>query len=668
MGISAFRRKQILMLEGIEYTMIREVEPGLWQLEGRATGRIREIQTQELLRLYAEGKIVFERAMRAALDPQKNFIQSVRHTEHIPDLKDDEETRAAKLKRAYVLAIWDHLVNPALLTSVIREVWEKHKKPAKPPHWTTVVRWRNRYVEHGKDVAALRPRRCTQGNRKRRVDQRTLDISTDAVDAIYMTRERNSIKDTLDRAIAIIAKKNRTELEADRIPLPTRRLITRLIKAIPAFDRWAARYGAEAARKKFRTVLKNVISSRPLEQAEMDHMHIDIFIVDEETGLPLGRPWITAIIDDFTRCILGIHIGFEPPSHFTVAQCLKHALLPKTNLASDYPEVKGQWQAFGTMDTLVVDNGLEFHAAALENACQPYGITIKFCPRKTPWYKGKIERFFRTLNDGVAHGFPGTTFSDIFEKDDYDAMANAVVTLTTFRTMVYKWIVDYYHAKPHRSLDATPDSMWCANITLEDINVPDDPMLLDTVLGRAEECTLTHKGIVIDHIYYNSPDLGDLRRQEGDVLKVTASVNDGDLGHVIVITPDGKTLIKTPAIPFEYANGLTRWQHNLCKKYARAKLPGKDSLVALAEAKEALRELVARDMKIRRRFHKKPHRTADPEAHGAVSPDPTAAAGKTRRPAAKDAATMDQPKLAAEPLSDLGVMPAEFEAVIRSRG
>ena len=655
MGVSAFRRKQVLMLEGIEYVMTREVTPGLWQLEAQASGRIREIATSDLLCLYAEGKIVFERAMKSAVDGQKLFTPNTRCPEQLPKHEDDEDGQAKKVKRAYVLATWDHLVNPTLLTVEIEKLWGKLKQPTRAPHWSTVIRWRNRYVESGKDINALRPRRHLQGNRECRVDKRTMEISTDAVEEIYLTRERKSIQDTLDHSIAVIAKKNRLELESDRIPMPTYRLIRRLIGEIPAFDRWAARYGLEAARRKFRTVLKQVVTTKPLERAEIDHTRIDIFIVDEETGLPLGRPWITAIIDDLTRCILGLYIGFEPPSHYTVARCLKHALLPKTNLAVDYPEVNGQWLAFGAMETLVVDNGLEFHAAALENACHPYGITIEFCPRKTPWYKGKIERFFRTLNAGVAHGFPGTTFSDIFEKDDYDAMANAVVTLKTFRTLVYKWVVDYYHAKPHRTLDATPDSMWNTSIRLEDINVPDDPMLLDAVLGRPQECTLTHKGIVIDRIPYNCPELGDLRRQLGDVLKVTASVNEGDLGHAIVTGPDGKTLIKTPAIPFEYANGLTRWQHNLCKKYARAKLPGKDSLVALAVAKEALRELVKDDMKIRRRFHKKPKGAASPESVATGS-----------RPETAPQHVPTQTSSASKPISDLGVAPAEFEAVIKS--
>jgi putative transposase len=83
-----------------------------------------------------------------------------------------------------------------------------------------------------------------------------------------------------------------------------------------------------------------------------------------------------------------------------------------------FPEIRHPWEAHGVMEQLFVDNGLEFHSISLEKACFAFGVEIIYTPRKTPWYKGKIERFNRTINDGVSHGIAGTTFSNIFEKDD----------------------------------------------------------------------------------------------------------------------------------------------------------------------------------------------------------------------------------------------------------
>ena len=43
-------------------------------------------------------------------------------------------------------------------------------------------------------------------------------------------------------------------VQLDQLPIPTRRFITRLIADIPEFEKYSARYGHDAARKKFRSV------------------------------------------------------------------------------------------------------------------------------------------------------------------------------------------------------------------------------------------------------------------------------------------------------------------------------------------------------------------------------------------------------------------------------
>jgi hypothetical protein len=57
-----------------------------------------------------------------------------------------------------------------------------------------------------------------------------------------------------------------------------------------------------------------------LERVEIDHTPLDLFVVDDDTGMPLGRPYVTLCIDDFSRCILGMHIGFTSPSYQSVVQ------------------------------------------------------------------------------------------------------------------------------------------------------------------------------------------------------------------------------------------------------------------------------------------------------------------------------------------------------------
>src|SRR5690606_26210012 len=147
---------------------------------------------------------------------------------------------------------------------------------------------------------------------------------------VYLTLERNTVQDTVDRAAALVSRENKLRPDSLWLPSPTRRLVKRQIKDIPAFDCYAARHARTAAIKRFRSVQAHRTTANPLERAEIDHTLLDLMVIDDKSGLPLGRPWITACIDDYTRCLLGIFLSFEPPSHFTVGRCLKQALKMKT--------------------------------------------------------------------------------------------------------------------------------------------------------------------------------------------------------------------------------------------------------------------------------------------------------------------------------------------------
>jgi hypothetical protein len=90
--------------------------------------------------------------------------------------------------------------------------------------------------------------------------------------------------------VAMAAYVNELRPACDALPLPMRRLITRMIASIPAFDKHSARYGHDSAVKAFRDVKGQSLVQAPLEQAEIDHTLLDLLVVDDQSGLPLGRP------------------------------------------------------------------------------------------------------------------------------------------------------------------------------------------------------------------------------------------------------------------------------------------------------------------------------------------------------------------------------------------
>lgn len=596
MSISSFVKAALVEIDERPFKLLRKIDNETWQLEDERTGKIKEQHIKTLLKNYADGTLVFVN------DTEVNSNLALALTEkkksNVAVLEVDEKQMARmRMIRAYVKAVDNLPTSEKFFKPVISEVWTKLNSQGTPPHWITVSRWRRRYILYGNDAYQVLPRNHRKGNRKARYSAEIINIVNQAIQNVYLTRERKTVQDTLDSAIVHVERENKLLPPSMRMPLPTRRMLQTLINEIDQFDRYAARHGQQAAIRKFRSVLQMNVTQQPLECAEIDHTKLDLIVVDEKSGLPLGRPWVTLCIDRHTRCVLGVYIGFEPPSYLSVARCLKHAFTPKVDLKDMYPEITNEWGAFGVMQRLIVDNGLEFHSNSLEQVCFMFGIDLQFTPRKTPWWKGVVERFIGTMNRGVAHGNPGTTFANIFEKDDYDPVKNAVITLGQIKLILNKWIVDVYHQKPHRSLDMIPPAVkWSSGINVEEIGLPENLQNLDAVLGTTAERVLTHKGIEYEKLFFNSSELATLRRRLGDRLKVDIRVDEGNLGRIFVIAPDSSILIEASCLDQAYAYGLSLWQHKVCKRYANLHLDMESNTNTWRHAKEHIREIIQQEV------------------------------------------------------------------------
>lgn len=583
MGKSAFQAGVEVEINGKKKLLLRKVGDEIWQLEDMLAKRIQEYSDTDLRGLYAKGELTFVNGLIDKLKPQGSGKPHCAIS--------DQQWVDAKIRRAYVIAVLGLPNTRKTLKPIVLETWKSLGQPGPTPSVSTVIRWRRKYENSGHDIVSLVDQSDKKGNRKERYPTEVIDITQKAIETVYLTEERKDVQAVVDRALVLINNENDLRPSTMQLPRPARRLIQRLIAAIPAYDRCAARHGRTTANKRFRSVLGYRVVAAPLERAEIDHTLLDLMVIDEETGLPLGRPYITVCIDDYSRCILGIYIGFEPPSYQTVAYCLKHAFRPKTDLKELYPDIKNAWDAHGVMNILVVDNGAEFHSTSLENACYSMGIELHYSARKTPWYKGKIERFLGTLNRDVAHGVPGTTFSNIFNKEEYDPSKHAVIRLSKLREIIYMWVVDVYHQRVHRTLKAPPAVVWKSSISPEVIHLPDDPARLDAIMGRSEERRLTHKGIELNKLFYNSPELTELRRKLGDALDVEVRVDDSNIGSIYVFSPDKTRMFKVPALNLEYADGLSAWQHRVCKRFAAREMGRYDAQGWLA-AKLAIATLI----------------------------------------------------------------------------
>jgi putative transposase len=71
---------------------------------------------------------------------------------------------------------------------------------------------------------------------------------------------------------------------------------------------------------------------------------VDVLLVDQHGEL-IGRPWLTTVIDSYSRCIMGINLGFDAPSSQVVALALRHAILPK-QYGAEY-KLHCEWGTYG---------------------------------------------------------------------------------------------------------------------------------------------------------------------------------------------------------------------------------------------------------------------------------------------------------------------------------
>ena len=177
---------------------------------------------------------------------------------------------------------------------------------------------------------------------------------------------------------------------------------------------------------------------------QCDHTRADVLLVDQHGEL-LGRPWITTVIDAYSRCIMGVNLGFDAPSSQVVALALRNAILPK-RYGSEY-KLNCEWGVFGKPQHLYTDGGKDFRSNHLQQIAVRLGFTCHL--RDRPSEGGIVERPFRTLNDQLFSTLPGYTGSNVQERPE-DAEKEASLTLRELEQLIVRFICDRYN----QSIDA----------------------------------------------------------------------------------------------------------------------------------------------------------------------------------------------------------------------
>ncbi|WP_072619869.1 Mu transposase C-terminal domain-containing protein [Spirulina major] len=188
---------------------------------------------------------------------------------------------------------------------------------------------------------------------------------------------------------------------------------------------------------------------------QCDHTWVDVLVVDVEGNI-IGRPWLTTVIDTYSRCILGIRLGFDAPSSQVVALALRHAMLPK-----QYPPTFGlqcEWGTYGKPEYFYTDGGKDFRSEHLRQIGIQLGFTCEL--RDRPSEGGAVERPFGTLNTELFSTLPGYTGSNIQERPE-DAEKDARMTLRDLEQLIVRYLVDNYNQRLDKRMgDQTRYQRW----------------------------------------------------------------------------------------------------------------------------------------------------------------------------------------------------------------
>lgn len=354
--------------------------------------------------------------------------------------------------------------------------------------------------------------------------------------SFYLTKERPRIAD-LHRQIAI---------ECRRLSLktPSYKAVWRRVHNLDPALVVRERAGARAARERFHSVSDGLRPKRPLELYQIDHTLADIIVVDEVDRKPIGRPWLTIVVDVATRMIAGFHLSIDSPSSSSVALAISHAVLPKTadieGLGSD-----ASWPVDGLPHLIHLDNAKEFHGQALERGCQEHGIALKFRPPRMPHFGGHIERLIGTLM-GEVHLLPGTTFSSVGDRGQYPSEDRASLTMRDLKRWLTLQVVQIYHRRVHRAIGDSPLAAWTSALSQGAIEArhPRDPAKFYIDFLPGEHRLIRRDGICLLGIHYWDSVLSTIAGRS--TQKFLIRYDPADLSHVFVKTPGDTDYVKVP--------------------------------------------------------------------------------------------------------------------------
>lgn len=288
----------------------------------------------------------------------------------------------------------------------------------------TLSSWVEKYKGNGL-LALARQGRKDKGV-LRKLNQEVVKI----IEALYLEHPASSCANIYRLLLNYCEKK--------AITVPSYRNVCKIISLIPDDLIVLSRFGSKAYKQKY-DLLYIRESARPNQMWQADHVLMDIEVLNHSNKLQ--RPWLTIIIDDCSRAICGYELSFLSPSVSKTSLCLRQAIWRKPD---------SQWSVFGIPETFYTDHGADFTSNHIAQVCADLKIQIVYSQIGQPRGRGKIERFFRTLNQKLL-----SDLAIILENKE----STYSINLKQLDRIIYKFIIEYNNTI-HSELGTKPKDRW----------------------------------------------------------------------------------------------------------------------------------------------------------------------------------------------------------------
>ena len=296
---------------------------------------------------------------------------------------------------------------------------------------STVRRWVKRYREKGLASLADAKVRSDKGKSRR--------LPPEAITLI-----EGLALQTPPRSIAAIHRQVCTIAEERGWKPPSYDRVRHIIKNLDPALVTLAHQGAAAYREEFDLLYRREAThANAMWQA--DHTPLDVWLLDEASKP--AKPYLTAIEDDYSRLIVGYRLSFQVATVLTTALTLRQAIWRKND---------PRWSACGIPSVFYTDHGSDFTSKHMEQVAADIGLELVFSEKGVPRGRGKVERFFRSVDQLFLQDVPG------YSPKGYPE-AEATLTLPAFEQRFRKWLLEDYHRNGVSAQGALGNGRLCAS-------------------------------------------------------------------------------------------------------------------------------------------------------------------------------------------------------------